>query len=58
MQPLATIIFTVFAGIFSLILSEKSRIPSILFLLMFGILLGPEFANLIQPQVFRENAFA
>ena len=55
MQPLATLVFTVAGGVLSLILSEKSRLPSILFLLVFGVLLGPEFANLIQPSIFREN---
>lgn len=55
MQPLATFIFTVAAGISSLILASKLRIPSILFFLLFGIFLGPEYANLVQPQVFRSN---
>ncbi len=54
-QPLTTLIFTVAGGILSLILASKMRIPSILFFLMFGILLGPEFANLVQPQVFKSN---
>ena len=54
-QPLGTIVFTITAGVFALILAEKIRLPSILFLLLFGTLLGPECANLIQPQIFRDN---
>ena len=54
-QPLGTFIFTISAGILALILAEKTRFPSILFLLSFGVLLGPEFANLIQPKIFRSE---
>src|SRR3990167_7493004 len=54
-QPLGTIVFTITAGVFALILAEKIRLPSILFLLLFGTLLGPECANLIQPQIFSDN---
>ncbi|MBP9865240.1 MAG: sodium:proton antiporter, partial [Candidatus Omnitrophica bacterium] len=54
-QPLLTIIGTIAAGIFSLILANKARLPSILFFLTSGILLGPSFANLIQPGVFSTN---
>jgi len=55
MQPLPTLIFTVAAGISSLILASKLKIPSILFFLLFGILLGPEYANLVQPKIFQSN---
>ncbi len=51
-QPLGTIVFTLAAGIFGLVLGSKTRVPSILFLLLFGILLGPQFAGLVQPEIF------
>ena len=57
LQPLSTLVLTIAGGIFSLILAEKSRIPSILYLLLFGILLGPEGVNLIQPKVFQPANF-
>ena len=54
-QPLSTLVFTVTGGVLALILGAKAKIPSILFLLIFGILLGPEFAGLVQPDIFRSN---
>jgi len=50
-QPLATIVVTISAGVLSLILASKTKFPSILFFLAFGIFLGPRFANLIQPKI-------
>lgn len=52
-QALSTVTFTIAAGIFALILGNKTRLPSILFLLLFGIFLGPHFANIVQPSIFR-----
>jgi NhaP-type Na+/H+ or K+/H+ antiporter len=52
-QPLATIVITVAAGVLALVTGEKTRLPSIVFFLVFGVLLGPEGANLIQPAIFR-----
>lgn len=54
-QPLLTILVTVIAGVFSLILASKARLPSILYFLGCGIFLGPQFLNIIQPSVFRSN---
>ncbi len=54
-QPLATLIFTLAAGVLSLLLGAKIKVPSILFLLLFGVLLGPSFADLVQPKIFRMN---
>lgn len=54
-QPLSTLIFTVSAGILSLVLGKKLKLPSILFLLVFGVLLGPGFANYVNPIIFRHN---
>jgi NhaP-type Na+/H+ or K+/H+ antiporter len=54
-QPLTTIVVTVAAGIFALVIGEKTRLPSIIFFLAFGLLLGPEGANLVQPGVFRAD---
>lgn len=51
-QPLGTLVFTIVAGIFALILGSKTRFPSILFLLIFGVLLGPHFFNVVEPDLF------
>ncbi|OVE77940.1 hypothetical protein BVX98_01695 [bacterium F11] len=48
-QPFGTILLPLVGGVLCLILGRKTRIPSILFLLIFGIGFGPEFANIIQP---------
>lgn len=55
LQPLGTVAFTITAGIFALILGSRTRFPSIIFLLFFGIFLGPHFANVVQPAIFREE---
>lgn len=52
LQPLITIITTVSTGIFCIILAERIKLPSIIFLLAAGICLGPFGANLVQPHVF------
>lgn len=54
-QPMATMVFTVAAGIFSLILARKTKLPSVIYLLVLGVLLGPSVLNLIRPIVFRHN---
>lgn len=45
-----SITFAIVAGIAMQVLAEKARLPSIVFLMLAGILLGPEVANLIQPR--------
>lgn len=54
-QPILTIIATIGAGVCALVLAEKTKLPSILYLLVFGVLLGPSFANVIQPRIFQAN---
>lgn len=54
-QPLATFLFLIIGGIFSLVLANRLHIPSILFFLLTGVFLGPEFAGLIQPKIFHAN---
>ena len=44
-----TIAVTLLAGIFAQVVAEKFRMPSIIFLMLFGVFLEAEFANLIQP---------
>lgn len=50
---LQTIIFAVGAGIFCQLISEKVKIPSIFFLLIAGVLLGPMYAGLVRPETIR-----
>ena len=54
-QPLHTILFMIVGGVACLLLAQRTRIPSILFLLCAGIGLGPHFAGLVQPEVFQSN---
>jgi NhaP-type Na+/H+ or K+/H+ antiporter len=51
---LKTVIFALGAGIFCQILSERLKVPSIFFLLVFGALLGPDFLGLIRPASIQE----
>lgn len=54
-QPLLTILFMIVGGVSCLLIAQRTRIPSILFLLCAGIGLGPHFAGWVQPDVFRSN---
>jgi NhaP-type Na+/H+ or K+/H+ antiporter len=45
------IVITVFAGISAQVLAASLRVPSIVFLLMFGILLGPNGIKLLHPHM-------
>lgn len=50
---LLLIVVTIFAlGIGSQILADRYRIPSIIFLLTTGILVGPEVLNIVNPEMF------
>ena len=46
---LQTVTFAIAAGVFCQLLSEKVKTPSIIFLLAFGILLGPDYLGLVWP---------
>lgn len=46
-----TIVFAIVAGILMQVLAEKIKMPSIVFLMIAGIALGPEFLNIVQPKV-------
>jgi len=53
---LLLIVITIFAlGIGSQILADKYRVPSIIFLLTAGILAGPEFLDIVNPDAFGEG---
>ena len=51
-QLLLTFILVLAAGLVAQVLSEKSRVPSIVFLLAAGIILGPEVASILYPDRF------
>ena len=55
MQPQLTFFATTTAGILALIFGAKLKIPSIFFLLTFGILLGPQMLGWVQPQLLQSN---
>ncbi len=46
---LGTIIFTIVFGVSAVVISEKTRIPSIIFLLFIGAVSGPEILGLVNP---------
>ena len=48
---LQTIVLSVVAGIAMQVVAQKVKLPSIAFLMLAGILLGPEFLNLVQPDI-------
>ncbi|NER31328.1 MAG: sodium:proton antiporter, partial [Symploca sp. SIO1C4] len=43
-------VIAIFAGISAQVIGEYLKIPSIVFLLMFGVLLGPDGFGLLHPQ--------
>jgi NhaP-type Na+/H+ or K+/H+ antiporter len=45
------IVLTVLAGVMAQVIGEFARVPSIIFLLLFGIGLGPDGIDLIHPQM-------
>ncbi|MDE2214934.1 MAG: cation:proton antiporter [Candidatus Omnitrophica bacterium] len=55
LQPLLTIICSISAGIFCIILADRVKWPSILLLLLTGTGLGPHGLNLIQPALFKDQ---
>lgn len=48
---LSTIIFTIVLGVACIIISEKARIPSIIFLLTVGVISGPDILGVIDPSL-------
>ncbi|NQY80873.1 MAG: cation:proton antiporter [Candidatus Caenarcaniphilales bacterium] len=44
-------VVAIFAGVLMQVLAEKLKLPSIVFLLIAGILLGPQVCGLIQPSI-------
>ena len=48
---LSTIIFTIVLGVACIIISEKARIPSIIFLLTIGVISGPDLIGVINPSL-------
>ena len=52
---LQSLIITVVAGIFAQVLAEKIQMPSIVVLIIFGIVAGPEFLNFIEPHALGDG---
>ena len=48
---LSTIIFTIVLGVACIVISEKARIPSIIFLLTVGVISGPDILGVINPSL-------
>ena len=54
-DPALTFALAVTAGVVAQSLARHARVPGILFLLATGILLGPEFANIVRPDTLGEG---
>ena len=48
-DPALTFALAITAGVVAQSIARHARVPGILFLLATGILLGPEFANIVRP---------
>ena len=44
-------VVAIFAGVLMQVLAEKLKLPSIVFLLIAGIILGPQVLSLIHPEI-------
>ena len=49
------IVIALLAGVLSQIVAVYLGIPSIVFLLLFGVILGPDILNLVNPDTFGEG---
>lgn len=54
---LVTIVATIVLGVAAQVIAEKKQIPSIIFLLAFGIVAGPDLLGLVQPDLIGEGLF-
>jgi NhaP-type Na+/H+ or K+/H+ antiporter len=54
---MVTIVATIVLGVAAQVIAEKQRIPSIIFLLAFGIVAGPDVFNVVQPGLLGEGLF-
>ncbi|WP_420447707.1 cation:proton antiporter [Candidatus Palauibacter sp.] len=54
-DPALTFALAITAGVVAQSVARHARIPGILFLLATGILLGPEFANIVRPDTLGEG---
>jgi NhaP-type Na+/H+ or K+/H+ antiporter len=52
---MSTLVIATFAGMAMQVLAAKVKLPSIVFLMIIGVLLGPQFLNLIQPTVLGDG---
>lgn len=50
-----TIVAAIAAGVAGLVIAQVARLPSIVFLLILGVAMGPELAGLVEPDVFGDK---
>jgi len=55
---LMTIVATIVLGIVALVVAERTKIPSIIFLLSLGVVFGPDLLNVVQPELLRQGLYA
>ncbi len=55
---LMTIVATIVLGVFALVIAERTKIPSIIFLLSLGVVFGPDLLNVVRPELLRQGLFA
>jgi len=54
---LVTIVATIVLGVSAQVIGEKKQIPSIIFLLAFGVVAGPDVLNVVKPDLLGEGLF-
>ncbi|HEX9655873.1 MAG TPA: sodium:proton antiporter [Bacteroidota bacterium] len=55
---LMTIVATIVLGIVALVIAERTKIPSIIFLLSLGVVFGPDLLNVVRPELLRQGLYA
>lgn len=55
---LTTLVATIVLGVTAQVIAERMQIPSIIFLLTFGVAAGPDGLNVVRPYLLREGLYA
>ncbi|MEF8776476.1 MAG: cation:proton antiporter [Haloarculaceae archaeon] len=54
-ELIAVVVLIVAIGVAAQVLADRLRVPSVLFLILAGVLVGPEGLGLVRPEVFGES---
>ncbi len=56
-ELLITIVSVIILGVAGQFMGEKTRLPAIIYLLLFGVLAGPDVLNLVQPSLLGKGLY-